>query len=193
MAGRWVFPTETSWVIHEKRMSFTGDDFHIEDEQGNIVARADGSVMSMRDRKKFVDARTGEEIFTTRMMMMSMTPTAIIEREGQVLATIRSDHCGCPPTYRCYQGMADFSWGNETDAPVLYECEAAHCCRGRTRNFLNGNGDQVATSHEERCNDMCCGTDEYVVECDPGVHCAFIWAITIAIDDIIEAQQRNSN
>mmetsp|Transcript_871 Transcript_871/g.2514 ORF Transcript_871/g.2514 Transcript_871/m.2514 type:complete len:191 (+) Transcript_871:81-653(+) len=190
MSG-FVFGSPTTWSIHEKKLSFTGDDFRIEDDAGNTVARAKGKVFSIRDRTTFTDERTGAEIFTTYFKQFSMSDTVYIERAGQVLATIRGDVCGCPPTFRCYRGEADFSWGNESDAPVLYEAEAK-CCRNRSRTFFDASGEECASTHERRCNDLFCGTDEYDVECEPGVDCAMIWAMTIAIDNIIEAKQNNN-
>ncbi|KAJ7624542.1 tubby C-terminal-like domain-containing protein [Roridomyces roridus] len=49
-------------ILKEKVFSFTGDDFEVKDQWGNVVIHCKGTAMSLTERKKFMDA-AGNHLF----------------------------------------------------------------------------------------------------------------------------------
>jgi uncharacterized protein YxjI len=74
--------------VMRKRLFAIGDDYWIEDEQGQRVFRVDGKVL--RVRKTFVlENATGAEVATIRKKLVALRDTMNVERDGQVVATVR--------------------------------------------------------------------------------------------------------
>ena len=65
-----------------------GDDYWIEDEQGNKVFLVDGKAMRLRDTFELKDAH-GRVLIDIHQKMFSLRETMVIERGGEALAKIR--------------------------------------------------------------------------------------------------------
>mmetsp|Transcript_23751 Transcript_23751/g.55354 ORF Transcript_23751/g.55354 Transcript_23751/m.55354 type:complete len:173 (-) Transcript_23751:35-553(-) len=163
MSKKWVFQSPTKWILHEKGR------FDVEDSSGNVILRS-------RDNKRFADAKSGGEAFTIRVRKDQ--PLAFMEKDGHTMAAIRADPCECglfccrPPSYTVYQGV-------DTDGVELFTVEGEG--GGRNRSILNTNDEEVASTDDHHHG--------YMLDCKPGVDCAWMWGITKAIDGIEELNQ----
>jgi uncharacterized protein YxjI len=75
------------YVLRQKIWSL-GDDFRIQDAEGNTAFRVDGRVFSLGNKLSFQDA-SGRELAFIRQKLLSWGPTYFIEREGRVVAEVR--------------------------------------------------------------------------------------------------------
>lgn len=210
---KWTFPEETKWVIHEKLMSWTGDDFTIMDEDGNAVIEvsnahwADGQSSRkdvLKDNFTFVDSDSQEELFTIRKKMWQHVPSYKVEMGGKTVAllrkfktniisqsitansrtTVKSDLCKPAERMKAYQN-------EDENAPVLFTIEQAPKCIGyssRKLTFFDGDTEDivVAESAEQKCNFSLCGQDQYDVEIEPDVNCLMVFACLIIWDQLEE-------
>lgn len=71
-----------------QRLISIGEDFTIEDEQGNTVYTVDGKVMRIRETFVIED-RAGNEVATVREVKLAIRESMKILRGGETLATIR--------------------------------------------------------------------------------------------------------
>ncbi len=71
-----------------QRLISIGEDFTIEDEQGNTVYKVDGKVMRIRETFVIED-RAGKEVATVREVKLAIRDSMKILRGGETLATIR--------------------------------------------------------------------------------------------------------
>ena len=71
-----------------QRLISIGEDFTIEDEQGNTVYTVDGKVMRIRETFVIED-RAGNEVATVREVKLAIRDSMKILRGGETLATIR--------------------------------------------------------------------------------------------------------
>ena len=59
--GRYVYPEPRRYILKEKILSFSGDDFDIKDENEDIVFKMKGKVFSIGEKKKLL-SREGEPL-----------------------------------------------------------------------------------------------------------------------------------
>lgn len=71
-----------------QRLISLGDDFTIEDEQGNAVYNVDNKLLTIRDTFVITD-RAGEEVVTIRERILALRDTVDILRGGETLAVVR--------------------------------------------------------------------------------------------------------
>ncbi|HEX8209965.1 MAG TPA: LURP-one-related family protein [Longimicrobium sp.] len=71
-----------------QRLISIGEDFTIEDEQGNTVYTVDGKVMRIRETFVIED-RAGNEVATVREVKLAIRDSMKILRGGETIATIR--------------------------------------------------------------------------------------------------------
>lgn len=192
----WVFPTPTTWILKEK-LSWTGDDFQIMDEDENVVIEAKaadvfrGSSMKedWKDKVTFCDARTGEELFFIQKKSWQWTPTYTVQRNGQTVAVLSKKAFSFSDALKVYGG-------EDKSAPVIFTVKQPFQCNpfkvgysGRRRVFYEGDDEdvEVAQSKEERCNSLeACGMDEYHIEVEENVDVLMILAIQVALDEMEE-------
>jgi len=75
------------YLIRKKLIAF-GEDFWVEDEQGDHVFHVDGK--AMRLRKTFViETPDGEELVTVKERKLRLRDTMVIERQGEEMATVQ--------------------------------------------------------------------------------------------------------
>lgn len=75
------------YLVRE-RVFGIGDDFWIEDDQGNKVFLVDGKALRVRETFELKDAR-GEIVAVVRKKLISVRDTMTVERDGWTVATVR--------------------------------------------------------------------------------------------------------
>ncbi|MDQ0600367.1 uncharacterized protein YxjI [Streptomyces canus] len=75
------------FLVRDRLLGF-GDDYWIEDDQGNKVFLVDGKAMRLRDIFELKDTR-GRVLIDIRQKMFALRDTMLIERDGEPLATIK--------------------------------------------------------------------------------------------------------
>ncbi|MER6125005.1 LURP-one-related family protein [Streptomyces sp. NPDC001795] len=75
------------FLVRDRLLGF-GDDYWIEDQNGNKVFLVDGKAMRLRDTFELKDAH-GRVLIDIHQKMFALRDTMIIERDGDPLATIK--------------------------------------------------------------------------------------------------------
>jgi uncharacterized protein YxjI len=75
------------YLVREKIFSI-GDDFWVTDEQGSQVYLVDGKALRLRETFELKDT-SGQVVAVVRKKLLSLHDGMNIERDGQVLATVR--------------------------------------------------------------------------------------------------------
>jgi uncharacterized protein YxjI len=70
-----------------EKLASIGDDFWIEDDQGNRAYRVDGKALRIRDTFILEDA-SGREVAKIQERKLSVRDKVAIEREGETVATV---------------------------------------------------------------------------------------------------------
>ena len=71
-----------------KQLIALGDDFWVEDEQGDRVFHVDGKVLRLRDTF-VIETPDGDELVKVQKRKLSLRDTMVIERQGQEMATVK--------------------------------------------------------------------------------------------------------
>ena len=82
--------TDGSWTRYQLRQKLfsIGEDFWIENDQGERVFKVDGKVLRIRETFVLEDA-IGTPLATMEAKLISIRPTMNIERDGQLYATVK--------------------------------------------------------------------------------------------------------
>jgi uncharacterized protein YxjI len=75
------------FLVRDRLLGF-GDDYWIEDQNGNKVFLVDGKAMRLRDTFELKDTR-GRVLIDIHQKMLALRDTMVIGRDGDTLATIR--------------------------------------------------------------------------------------------------------
>ncbi|MEU3253064.1 LURP-one-related family protein [Streptomyces sp. NPDC006997] len=75
------------YLVRDRLIGF-GDDYWIEDQQGDKAFLVDGKAMRLRDTFELKDTE-GRVLIDIRQKLLSLRDTMLIERDGEPLATIR--------------------------------------------------------------------------------------------------------
>jgi uncharacterized protein YxjI len=86
LRGRREEPTGRRFRMREKLLSI-GDDFWIEDEDGNRAYRVDGKAARLRETILLKDA-SGQEVAKIQERKLSVRDKMAIERDGKTVATV---------------------------------------------------------------------------------------------------------
>ena len=149
-----------------QRLISIGEDFTIEDEQGNTVYTVDGKVMRIRETFVIED-RAGNEVATVREVKLAIRDSMKILRGGETIATIRK---ALISPFRDKFGI-DVEGGEDMVAVgniLEHEYEIRR-------------GDDVVGRVSKHWFTI---RDTYGVETAPGVDDALILAIAVAIDEM---------
>jgi uncharacterized protein YxjI len=76
-----------NYLIRKKLIAL-GEDFWVEDEQGDRVFHVDGKVMRLRDTF-VIETPDGEELLEVKERRLRVRDTMVIERQGEELATVQ--------------------------------------------------------------------------------------------------------
>jgi uncharacterized protein YxjI len=149
-----------------QRLISIGEDFTIEDDQGNTVYTVDGKVMRIRETFVIED-RAGNEVATVREVKLAIRDSMKILRGGETLATIRK---ALISPFRDKFGIDVV--GGEDMVAVGNILEHEYEIR---------RGDAVVARVSKHWFTI---RDTYGVETAPGVDDALILAIAVAIDEM---------
>ncbi|GAA3128598.1 LURP-one-related/scramblase family protein [Streptomyces rectiviolaceus] len=75
-------------LLVRDRLLGIGDDYWIEDDQGQKVFLVDGKAMRLRETFELKDMQ-GRVLIDIRAKMLALRDTMVIERDGEALATVR--------------------------------------------------------------------------------------------------------
>jgi uncharacterized protein YxjI len=80
---------DTTWTRYklQRKLFSIGEDFWIENEQGEEVFKVDGKALTLRETFVLED-RNGSELLTVEAKLLAVRPTMKILREGQLYATV---------------------------------------------------------------------------------------------------------
>jgi uncharacterized protein YxjI len=148
-----------------QRLLSIGDDYWIEDDEGQRAFRVDGKVL--RIRKTFVlEDAAGNEVAKIQERKLSVRDKMEIERRGESLATVKKALVGLRDRF-----SIDVEGGGDLDAKgnlVDHEYE------------ITRDGDTVATVSKR----WFAVRDTYGVEIAPGEDDGLVLAITVCIDEL---------
>ena len=151
--------------MREKLLAI-GDDFWIEDEDGDRVYKVDGKAMRIRDTFVLED-RDGHEVAKIQEKKLTIRDKMKVERGGETLATVHKALVGIRDRFDI-----DVEHGHDLKARgniVDHEYE------------IKRDGDTVATISKKWFRVR----DSYGIEIGPGEDEALILALTVAIDDML--------
>jgi uncharacterized protein YxjI len=147
-----------------ERMFSIGDDFWIEDEDGERAFKVDGKALRIRDTLVLQDG-SGAELFTVQEKKLRVRDTMEIERGGNTVATVKKALI-TPLRDRFSIEVED---GDDLEAKgniVDHEYK------------IERDGDQIAEVSKRWFRVR----DTYGIEVEPGQDDAFILAVTVCID-----------
>ncbi len=157
-------PQGHRFQMRQKLLSI-GDDFWIEDDQGERVYKVDGKALRIRDTFVLED-RDGNEVAKIQEKKLHVRDTMDVERGGRTLATIHKALVGIRDRFDI-----DVEDGEDLKARgniVDHEYE------------IKRNGDVVASISKKWFRVR----DTYGIEIGSGEDEALILALTVAIDDM---------
>jgi uncharacterized protein YxjI len=146
-----------------QKLIAVGDDFWIEDEQGERVYKVDGKAMRIRDTFVLED-RDGREVAKIQERKLHVRGTMKIERDGETLATLKKALIGFRDRFH-----AELEGGGELKAHGnIVDHEYA----------IDRDGDEIARVSKKWFRFR----DTYGVEIADGEDEALLLAVTVAID-----------
>jgi len=157
-------PSGRRYQMREKLLSI-GDDYWIEDEQGERAYKVDGKALRIRDTFVLED-RDGNEVAKIQEKKLRIRGTMEIERGGDTVATIHKALVGIRDRFDIdiEDGENLKARGNVVD----HEYE------------IKRDGDVIASVSKKWLRVR----ETYGIEIQPGEDDALILAVTVAIDDM---------
>mmetsp|Transcript_6710 Transcript_6710/g.11764 ORF Transcript_6710/g.11764 Transcript_6710/m.11764 type:complete len:192 (+) Transcript_6710:56-631(+) len=186
MCERFIFNYPTTWVLKERIAGMNTDGWTIEDERGQPVATIQAHKQRRDIPMRFLDAKSGQEIFTGQWdTNFSSVWKYYVQENGQTVYTMRNDIPSWPMGWSCYRGMVNHN--GEADNPLVFEAPAPGCC-GRQSTWVDARGDEVA---DVEVNSLQSDFQTYTAEVEPGVNSALVWAMVIAKDAFRDKSHSN--
>ena len=151
-------------MMREKLLAI-GDDFWIEDDDGNKVFKVNGKAARLRETFILEDAQ-GNELSKIQEKKLTVRDKMTVERDGHKLATIHKAFVGIRDRFNIdvEDGEDLKARGNFTD----HEYE------------IKRDGDVIATISKKWFRVR----DTYGVEIAPGQNAALVLAVTVAVDSM---------
>jgi uncharacterized protein YxjI len=158
------------YLLRQKLIAL-GDDFYIENEQGERVFHVDGRAFSIGDKLSFQDA-AGNELLFIKQRLLAWGPTYEFHRGGDVVAVVKKKH------FTLFR--AKFS----IDVPGPDDLEAKGSFLDLDYKFYRGDREVAAVSKS-----WFSIRDSYGVEIAPGEDEVLILASAVVIDMISHDDQ----
>lgn len=160
------------YMVRQKLFSI-GDDFWVTDEQGDQVFLVDGKVLRLRETLELKD-RSGAVVATVRKKLLAVRDSMEIERDGQVIATVRTAMFS-PLRHRSTIDLAD---GSQLEAVGnLFDMEFEILAAGQLLARVSRAWFRLR--------------DTYGVEVAPGQDDALFIAIAVCLDRIHHDEQEH--
>lgn len=150
-----------------QRLIALGEDFTIEDEQGNPVYHVDGKLLRIRETFVIQDL-SGNEVATIREKKVALRDSMDILRGGQAIATIRKAWFS---PFRTTFAIEVYGWGDLTVEGDILDQEYA----------ISHGGGVVAQVSKHWFS----FSDTYGIEVAPGEDDGLMLAVVVAIDEMV--------
>mmetsp|Transcript_6590 Transcript_6590/g.22698 ORF Transcript_6590/g.22698 Transcript_6590/m.22698 type:complete len:198 (+) Transcript_6590:186-779(+) len=189
--GTPIDPSETIWKMKEKLFSFSGDDFKVEDLNGQPLFTVDGQVFSMRSSKSF-KTMDGNQILEISKKMMAVRQTWHMYQGDDRRVTVVKKLLGfgstyyvylLPPPYPNHDASTDLDALTPTFTLTGSIFDKEYCV------YLGDNGEngpkvaQVSRKMFSAMN-MVFGNDTYGIKVAPGVDVCLVLASVVIVDEI---------
>jgi uncharacterized protein YxjI len=162
------------YVVRE-RMFAIGDDFWVTDDQGNRAFLVDGKAMRLRETFELKDA-SGAVVATVRKKLLTMRDTLEIERDGDVVATVKKAIFS-PLRHR---SVIELAGGGELEAAGnFFDREFEVTGGGRVLARVTRSWLQIR--------------DSYGVDVAPGEDDALMLAVAVCLDRIHHDEQEEQH
>jgi uncharacterized protein YxjI len=149
-----------------EKMFAIGDDYWIENEEGDRVFKVDGKALRIRDT--FVlESASGAELFSIQEKKLSIRDKMAIERDGRTVATVKKALIS--PLRDRFSIEVEGGEDMEAKGNVL-----------KHEYKIERGGDTVAEVSKRWFRVR----DTYGIEIDPGQDAALILAVSVAIDQM---------
>ncbi|KAL1413736.1 hypothetical protein Q8F55_001518 [Vanrija albida] len=173
----FVAQQPTTLVLKEKVLSWSGDDFGVKDQHGNVIVRVGGKVMSLRQRKVITDA-SGQTLFVLKDKIITFLKKMIGEdADGKQLFEVHHK--------LGIKTKVEVMFNNySTKAPMKLTLKGDMW--GGNADIIAEDGQVVAQIHRDLWNkkEFFADKQTYYVWVPPGVDLALISAVCIAFDEI---------
>lgn len=157
----------------QRRLFSIGEDFWIENEQGEQVYKVDGKAFSLRETFVLEDPN-GSELLTIESKLLAVRPTMKILRQGELLATVTKKLLTFLHQHYTIQ----------VEGGATYEAEG-----NITSHEYEVTANGAAAAHISK--DWFTVTDSYGVAIAPGQDPPLLLAGAICIDEIAEEQREH--
>ena len=167
-----------SYVLQEKMLSFSGEDFRVRDAAGNEVMRIEGANVNLPgvgviDKLGFKDAKGRKFCSVERRILATTTCYDIYDADGkECVAKIDREMFSATPEYKFYY---------EGDLNPFPDMKATGSFLDRKYTFTSGSGDVIA--RVGRDFEFIKDVDTYQVDVAAGVDAAAILAMAVVIDE----------
>eukprot|EP00316_Scyphosphaera_apsteinii_P013216 CAMPEP_0119310306 /NCGR_PEP_ID=MMETSP1333-20130426/18742_1 /TAXON_ID=418940 /ORGANISM="Scyphosphaera apsteinii, Strain RCC1455" /LENGTH=210 /DNA_ID=CAMNT_0007314467 /DNA_START=113 /DNA_END=745 /DNA_ORIENTATION=- len=164
-----------SYILQEKMLSFSGEDFCVRDIHGDTVMQIDGANVNVGgwvlDKLGFKDS-SGHKFCSVERRILATTTCYDIYVEGECVAKIDREMFSLAPEYKFFY---------EGDANPFPDFKAEGSFSTRSYSFKNGFGQTIARS--SRGEEIVKDVDQYTIEVAAGVDAAAIIACAVVIDE----------
>eukprot|EP00966_Prymnesium_polylepis_P307950 7116843-Prymnesium_polylepis.1 len=128
-----------SYVLQEKLLSFSGEDFGVRDTEGNTVIQIEGGNVNLGgwviDKLGFKDATGFKFMSVERRILAATTCYDLYNPDGECVAKVDRELFSATPVYKFYY---------EGDANPFPDFKAEGSFSSRTYTFYAGLGDKIA-------------------------------------------------
>ena len=157
----------------QRKLFSIGEDFWIENEQGEQIYKVDGKAFSLRETFLLEDP-SGTELLTIESKLLAVRPTMKILREGKLYATVTKKLLTFLHQHYTIQ----------VEGGATYEAEG-----NITSHEYEVKSNGAAVAHISK--DWFSVADSYGVAIGPGQDPALLLAAAICIDEIAEEQREH--
>ena len=157
----------------QRKLFSIGEDFWIENEQGEQIYKVDGKAFSLRETFLLEDP-SGTELLTIESNLLAVRPTMKILREGKLYATVTKKLLTFLHQHYTIQ----------VEGGATYEAEG-----NITSHEYEVKSNGAAVAHISK--DWFSVADSYGVAIGPGQDPALLLAAAICIDEIAEEQREH--
>jgi len=166
----------SSYVLQEKMLSLSGEDFRVRDTTGEEVIQVNGGNINLGgmviDKLAFKDHNGKKFCSVERRILAATTCYDIYDVEGECVAKIDREMFSVTPCYKFFY---------EGDLNPFPDFKAEGSFGDRTYTYKNGFGETLA--RVSRGTEVVRDVDSYQVEVAPGVDAAAVIAMAVIIDE----------
>jgi len=166
---------DSTWTRYklQRKLFSIGEDFWIENEQGEQTYKVDGKAFSLRETFVLEDSN-GSELLTIEAKLLAVRPTMKILRDGQLFATVTKKLLTFLHQHYTIQ----------VEGGTTYEAEG-----NITSHEYDVTSNGAVVAHISK--DWFSIEDSYGVAVGPGQDPVFMLAAAICIDEISEEQREH--